>query len=75
MSAKEKIIVLNGKKFVVGNSKIKPTKCHDYNNPNRKKLLSKEEQIRQKVEKKKIQKKRSNKIKRQSKRLSRKRRD
>lgn len=75
MSSKEKIVVLNGKKFVVGNSKIKPTKCHDYNNPNRKKLLSKEEKIRDKVEKKKIQKKKSLKITRESKRLSRKRRE
>jgi hypothetical protein len=74
MSSTEKVVIINGKRFVVGNSKIKPTKCPDYNNPNRKKLLSKEEQIRQRVEKKKIEKKKKM-TSRQSKRVSRKRRD
>ena len=74
-----KVVIINGKRFLVGNSKIKPTKCPDYSNPNRKKILSKEERItlskeskentRKPVEKKK-------KIKsRESKRLSRKRRE
>lgn len=42
MSGKEKIVILNGKRFVVGNSKIKSTKC---NMDKRKKLLSKEEKL------------------------------
>jgi len=75
---KEKVVIINGKRFIVGNSKIKPTKCPDYNNPNRKKLLSKE-QIREKVEEKKIEEKKieeKNKITlRKSKRMSRKRRE
>lgn len=39
-----KVVVLNGKRFVVGNSKIKPTKCHI----EKKKTLSREEIIKQK---------------------------
>jgi hypothetical protein len=73
-SVPAKVVVINGKRFVVGNSKIKPTKCPDYSNPNRKKLLSKEEQIRQEVDKIKIEKKKKM-TSRQSKRISRKRRD
>jgi hypothetical protein len=74
ISSKEKVIIINGKRFVVGNSKIKPTKCPDYNNSNRKKLLTKEEMLRQKVDKKNINKKKKI-ASRQSKRISRKRRD
>ena len=33
-----KVVIINGKRFLVGNSKIKPTKCPDYSNPNRKKI-------------------------------------
>lgn len=43
MSGKEKVVILNGKRFVVGNSKIKSTKCHMDNK--RKKILSKEENL------------------------------
>ena len=70
MSTKEKIVTINGKRFIVGRKKIKPTKCPDYSNPNRKKLLNKEEIIKEKVDKKTV----GNKT-RQSKRISRKRRN
>lgn len=46
----EKIVILNGKRFVVGNSKIRSTKCHIDNN--RKKLLNKEEIKRDRMIKK-----------------------
>lgn len=42
MSGKEKVVILNGKRFVVGNSKIKSTKCHM---GKRKKLLNKEDKL------------------------------
>jgi hypothetical protein len=73
-SAQAKVVIINGKRFVVGNTKIKPTKCPYYSNPNRKKILSKEEQIRDRVDKKKIEKKKKMAV-RISKRLSRKRRE
>ena len=73
-SVQSKVVIINGKRFVVGNSKIKPTKCPDYSNPNRKKLLSKEE-IRESVDKQKIEKKKKKMTLRQSKRSSRKRRE
>ena len=46
----EKVVVLNGKRFIVGNSKIRPTKCHIDNK--RKKILSKEEIKRERMVKK-----------------------
>jgi hypothetical protein len=73
MSSKEKVVIINGKRFIVGNTKVKPTKCPDYSNPNRKKLLSKEERTRENVDKKTVKNKK-NKT-RQSKRISRKKRE
>ncbi len=43
MSSNQKVVIINGKRFVVGNSKIKPTKCHL--DDKRKKLLNKEEKL------------------------------
>jgi hypothetical protein len=73
----EKVVIINGKRFIVGSSKIKPTKCHDYNNPKRKKLLSKDEREKEEDEKKieKIEKIEKKILSRQSKRQSRKKRE
>lgn len=72
----DKIVVLNGKRFVVGNSKIKSIKCHKFHNT-RKKALSVED-----IKKRNIEKKKNDKIaimsmpnRRKSKRVSRKIRD
>lgn len=46
----EKVVVLNGKRFIVGNSKIRPTKCHI---DKRKKLISKDEIKKERMIKKK----------------------
>ena len=54
MSSEQKVVVINGKRFVVGNSKIKPTKCHLDNK--RKKLLSEEEKLKIKIKRRREEK-------------------
>ena len=68
MSGKEKVVILNGKRFVVGNSKIKSTKCHMEDNK-RKKILSKEENLVLRKNNRALN------IKRKTKRATRKRRE
>ncbi len=67
MSTKEKVVVINGKRFVVGSAKIKSTKCNI--DKKRKKILSKEEKLALR------KKNRVTNRKRQTKRTTRKRRE
>ena len=54
MSSDQKVVILNGKRFVVGNSKIKSTKCHLDNK--RKKVLSDEEKFKIKIKRRREEK-------------------
>lgn len=69
----DKIVILNGKRFIVGNSKIKSTKCNI--GTKRKKLLNKEEQKMFNKKNKKNDKIYNNIYRRKTNRTSRKCRD